>query len=72
MTAYRICAKAEGKSPKTIAWTTDAVRYFADFLGDEGIELETIDAQSLRRFILALQAKPAQLLPPSQGISWCG
>ena len=59
LTAYRICAKAEGKSAKTIGWTTDAVGYFADFLGGEGIELETIDAQSLRRFILALQAKPA-------------
>jgi integrase/recombinase XerD len=59
LAAYRICAKAEGKSPKTVAWIADAVRYFSEFLGDEGNDLKNINAQSLRRFILVLQSKRA-------------
>ena len=35
LTAYTICAKAERKSPETISWVRDAVRYFSDFLGDD-------------------------------------
>jgi len=26
LTAYRICAKAEGRSPATVSWVEDAVR----------------------------------------------
>jgi len=35
LTAYRICAKAEGKSPRTIGWITSSVGYFARFLGGD-------------------------------------
>ena len=39
LSAYRICAKAEGLSPKTVEWVTGSVGYFADFLGDEASDL---------------------------------
>jgi len=55
VTAYKICAKAEGKSPKTISWVTDAVRYFSDFLGDGHHDLSKVTVHDLRRFILALR-----------------
>jgi integrase/recombinase XerD len=58
LTAYRICAKAEGKSPRTVSWVTDAIRYFSDFLGGD-INLEQVSANDLRRFVLALQQKKA-------------
>jgi integrase/recombinase XerD len=76
LTAYRICAKAEGKSPRTIEWITSSVRYFTSFLGDDQ-DISTITAIDLRRFIIALQGsgkyrnhpfnKPqqAKLLPQS-------
>jgi len=54
--AYRICAKAEGLSPKTVDWVTSAVGYFSEFLGDEANDLANINAQSLRRFTLVLQS----------------
>ncbi len=57
LAAYRICAKAEGKSPKTVNWIGDAVRYFSQFLGDQANDLDSVNAQSLRQFILALQTK---------------
>jgi len=59
LTAYTICAKAERKSPKTISWVRDAVRYFSDFLGDDHHALNEITAQDLRQFILALQSSKA-------------
>jgi integrase/recombinase XerD len=59
LTAYCICAKAEGRSGKTISWTTEAVGYLANFLGGDGVDLATISAQTLRSFILALQTRPA-------------
>jgi site-specific recombinase XerD len=52
--AYRICAKAEGKSPRTIEWITSSVGYFANFLGG-GQDITKITANDLRRFIIALQ-----------------
>ncbi len=58
LAAYRICAKAEAKSPKTVSWVTDAIRYFSDFLGDD-VKLDEIDANELRRFIIALQQRRA-------------
>jgi len=57
LAAYRICAKAEGKSPKTVDWIADAIRYFSQFLGDQANDLGNVNAQSLRQFILALQTK---------------
>jgi len=59
LAAYRICAKAEGLSPKTVDWVTSAVGYFSEFLGGEANDLGNINAQSLRRFILVLQSKRA-------------
>ncbi len=59
LAAYRICAKAEGTSPDTVDWVTDAVGYFSELIGDEANDLGNINAQSLRKFILALQVKKA-------------
>ncbi|UCG82808.1 MAG: hypothetical protein JSW38_11585, partial [Dehalococcoidia bacterium] len=54
LAAYRICARAEGRSPKTIGWITSSVGYFTDFLGGDQ-EISTLTANDLRRFIIALQ-----------------
>ncbi|MBI2918539.1 MAG: tyrosine-type recombinase/integrase [Chloroflexi bacterium] len=54
LTAYRICAQAEGKSPQTIRWVTQGVGYFRDFLGGNPA-IGDITGQDLRRFILACQ-----------------
>lgn len=54
LTAYRICAKAEGKSARTIQWITSSVRYFGEFVGDER-QSATITTNDLRRFINALR-----------------
>jgi len=53
LAAYRICAKAEGKSPKTIRFILQSVSYFGAFLG-ENQNLIDITANDLRRFIIAL------------------
>jgi site-specific recombinase XerD len=52
--AYRICAKAEGKSPRTIEWITSSVRYFSEFLGHDA-DITDLTTDDLRRFILACQ-----------------
>ena len=52
--AYRLCAKAEGKSPKTIDWITSSVGYFRDFLGSDQV-ISTVTADDLRFFIVGLQ-----------------
>jgi integrase/recombinase XerD len=54
LTAYRICARAEGKSQRTIQWITSSVGYFIDFLGGDQ-DIATITGNDLRRFIIALQ-----------------
>lgn len=54
LTAYRICAKAEARSPRTIGWITSAVRYFGEFLGGDP-DVASITGDDLRRFIIALQ-----------------
>ena len=54
VTAYRICAKAEAKSPKTIEWITSSVHYFMNFLGGDP-DISSITTNDLRRFVLALQ-----------------
>jgi len=58
LTAYSICAKAEGMSPKTVSGVSDAIRYFTRFLGGD-IDLEDVTASELRRFIIALQQRKA-------------
>ena len=55
LVAYRICAQAEGRSPRTIEWITSSVRYFSEFLGGDP-ELSNITQHDLRRFIIALQS----------------
>jgi hypothetical protein len=35
LAAYRICAKAEGKSPKTVRFVVQSVSYFGAFLGGD-------------------------------------
>jgi integrase/recombinase XerD len=57
LTAYRICAQAEGKSPRTIEWICCSIRYFTDFLGGDR-PIEQIGPDDLRAFIIALQARP--------------
>ena len=52
--AYRVCAKAEGKSPRTIEWVTSSVGYFWEFLGNNP-DIVDVTADNLRRFILACQ-----------------
>ena len=54
LSAYQICAQAEGRSPKTIRWIVSSVYYFSDFLGPKQ-EISYITADDFRRFIIALQ-----------------
>jgi site-specific recombinase XerD len=54
LTAYRICARAEGKSARTIGWVTSSVGYFAKLLGSHP-DISSITADDLRRFIITLQ-----------------
>jgi len=37
LAAYRICAQAEGKSPKTVRWIMSSMHYFGEFLGVVGL-----------------------------------
>jgi site-specific recombinase XerD len=57
LVAYRTYARAEGKSPKTIAWINFSVGYFTDFLGLDQQDIATITGNDLRRFIIALREK---------------
>ena len=54
LTAYRICAQAEGRSPKTVQWIVSSANYLAEFLGAD-TEVSSITANDIRRFIIALQ-----------------
>ncbi|MGD9116967.1 MAG: tyrosine-type recombinase/integrase [Dehalococcoidia bacterium] len=55
LVAYETYARAEGKSPKTVAWIVSSVGYFAEFLGPEPPDIAAITADDLRRFIIALR-----------------
>jgi integrase/recombinase XerD len=55
---YNVCARAEGKSERTIEWVTSAVRYLGRFLGNEAADISVVNADCLRRFILALRQQP--------------
>jgi len=57
LAAYKICTQAEGKSQRTIGWIADIVGYFNEFPGDPYIE--TIAANDLRGFTIALQQRQA-------------
>jgi hypothetical protein len=57
LNAYRICARAEGKSPRTIEWIACSVKYFGDFLGGDP-DISAVTADDFRRFIIALQQAP--------------
>lgn len=54
LTAYHICARAEGKSPRTVEWVTSSMRYFMAFLGGDR-DMGSITGNDLRLFIIALQ-----------------
>ena len=54
MTAYRVCARAEAKSPGTIRSTVKAVGYFADYLG-QPLDVSSVTASDLLGFIVALE-----------------
>jgi site-specific recombinase XerD len=54
LAAYRISARAEGKSPKTIRWIEFSMRYFAEYLGGDQ-DITAITGDDLKRFIIALQ-----------------
>ncbi len=57
LVAYKTYARAEGKSPKTVAWVVSSVGYFAEFLSPEQQDIGNITGNDLRRFIIALQGK---------------
>jgi site-specific recombinase XerD len=54
---YRLCARTEGKSPKTIGITATAVTTFRDFLETNRLptDVTEIGVQEIRDFILHLQ-----------------
>ena len=54
ISAYRVIATADGKSPKTIEWVTGSVRLFQRFV-DRGPDLSSLTRNNLRKFILDLQ-----------------
>jgi site-specific recombinase XerD len=56
---YRLCAKTEGKSDKTIAIVANSVRYLEGFLRSEGLptNVTQIGPREIRTFILYLQQK---------------
>ena len=56
---YRLCAKTEGKSPKTIVTVTDSAGYLERFLNFEGYttDVAIIGPHEIRAFILYLQEK---------------
>ncbi|MCX6000700.1 MAG: phage integrase N-terminal SAM-like domain-containing protein, partial [Chloroflexi bacterium] len=58
LTAYSICGRAEGKSPKTISWISETVGQFGAFLGSD-VDIADVTAADLRRFIIALQQRKA-------------
>ncbi|MCP4666595.1 MAG: tyrosine-type recombinase/integrase [Deltaproteobacteria bacterium] len=57
---YSLTAQSEGKSPNTITVVTSSVRYLEQFLVAQGLstDVNNIDIQILRRFIVDLQQRP--------------
>jgi integrase/recombinase XerD len=58
LVAYQTYARAEGKSPKTVAWVVSSAGYFAEFLGPDQQDITAITGDDLRRFIIALRERP--------------
>lgn len=54
LTAYRICAQAENRSPRTIQWIASSVGYLAGHMGGD-YDISSISASDIRRFIISLQ-----------------
>ena len=63
LTAYRICAQADGRSLRTIEWITSSMRYFSDFLSVDR-DISSINANDLRSFIIYLQKRKKYLKHP--------
>jgi hypothetical protein len=63
LSAYRTCARAEGKSPKTIRWIMSSISCFSEFLGSKQ-EISSIIPNDFRRFIIALQRSTGVLRCP--------
>lgn len=63
LSAYRLCAQAEGRSAHTITWIMSSVGYFRNFLGAKQ-DIDDISADDLRRFIISLQQRPKFLNHP--------
>jgi len=64
--SYVFCARAEGKSPKTIDIRITAVLSLLEFLRANNLSTSAVDIGpgELRRFILHLQSVPAYLNHP--------
>jgi integrase/recombinase XerD len=56
LVTYKTFARAEGKSPKTVAWITSSVGYFSAFLGEQQ-DIRSTTGNDLRCFIIALQER---------------
>ena len=62
---YRLCARTEGKSVRTIAIVANSVTYLDRFLSSEGLPTTAtaIGPMELRAFILHLQQKRCFSIP---------
>ena len=57
LATYRICARAEAKSPRTIEWIMSSVGYFSDFLGgdcNQDSSINVLDMTCIANKILGL------------------
>jgi len=56
ITGYRLCAKTEGKSPRTVQAVADSMAYLERFLDSEGLPIDArhIGPAEIRAFILYL------------------
>jgi len=73
---YRLCAKAEGKSPHTISLNVTALNLFREFLDATGLptDVNGVGVQEIRKFILYLQQLRAwrrhpTISPRNRGLS---
>ena len=64
LVAYRAYARAEGKSPKTVARVVSSTGYFASFLDSDRQDIGDITGDDMRRFIIILRDKPKFASPP--------
>ena len=64
VTAYKTYARAEGKSPATVAWVSSSIRYFTEFLGPELPEVQAVTGDDLRQIAVYLD----ETLQPCPGL----